>query len=189
MSETKSEALEPTQEMEAAELSEVFRVRREKLAALQEAGKNPFEKTKYEVTRHAAEVIANFVDKEEGDETPGEMVRLAGRLMSKRGMGKAGFGDLADSTGRIQLYVRKDMIGEEPYADWKKYDIGDIVGVEGEVFRTHAGEISVKVHSVELLSKSLLPLPEKWHGLKDTDTRYRQRYVDLIVNPEVRDTF
>ena len=189
MSETKSEALEPTQEMEAAELSEVFRVRREKLAALQEAGKNTFEKTKYEVTRHAAEVIANFVDKEEGDETPGEMVRLAGRLMSKRGMGKAGFGDLADSTGRIQLYVRKDMIGEEPYADWKKYDIGDIVGVEGEVFRTHAGEISVKVHSVELLSKSLLPLPEKWHGLKDTDTRYRQRYVDLIVNPEVRDTF
>ncbi len=128
MSETKSEALEPTQEMEAAELSEVFRVRREKLAALQEAGKNPFEKTKYEVTRHAAEVIANFVDKEEGDETPGEMVRLAGRLMSKRGMGKAGFGDLADSTGRIQLYVRKDMIGEEPYADWKNMTSATLSG-------------------------------------------------------------
>ena len=189
MSETKSEALEPTQEMEAAELSEVFRVRREKLAALQEAGKNPFEKTKYEVTRHAAEVIANFVDKEEGDETPGEMVRLAGRLMSKRGMGKVSFCDLQDKSGRIQLYARRDEMDEAEYARFKRFDIGDIVGVKGVVFRTQRGEMSVRVERVTLLSKSLLPLPEKFHGLTNTELRYRQRYVDLIVNPEVKRNF
>lgn len=168
---------------------ELVRIRREKLAELQAANKDPFTLTSYPVNDHALEIKENFVDKEEGDETPGRSVSMAGRIMTKRGMGKAGFCDLQDDTGRIQLYVRKDMIGEESYAEFKKYDIGDIIGITGEVFRTHAGEISVKVHAVTLLSKSLLPLPDKWSGLKDTDTRYRQRYLDLIVNPEVKDTF
>lgn len=169
--------------------NELVRMRREKLAALCEAGQNPFALTKYEVTDYAALIKEQFIDKEEGDGTEGSMVCVAGRIMTKRGMGKAGFADLQDSTGRIQLYVRKDMLGDEPYAAFKKYDIGDIVGVKGEVFRTHMGEISIKASEVTLLSKSLLPLPDKWSGLKDTDTRYRQRYVDLIVNPEVKDTF
>ena len=169
--------------------NELVRVRREKLAELQQAGRDPFTLTSYPVQDHAAEIKESFVDKAEGDETPGRQVSMAGRIMTKRGMGKAGFCDLQDDTGRIQLYVRKDMIGDDSYADFKKYDIGDIVGLTGEVFRTHAGEISVKVHSITLLSKSLLPLPDKWSGLKDTDTRYRQRYLDLIVNPEVKDTF
>ncbi|MDD3430287.1 MAG: lysine--tRNA ligase [Oscillospiraceae bacterium] len=169
--------------------NELVQVRRNKLKELQENGKNPFEHTKFDVKNYAADVVENFVDKAEGDETPGEIVNLAGRLMSKRGMGKAGFGDLRDHSGHIQLYVRKDMIGEESYADWKKFDIGDIVGVTGEVFRTHMGEISVKVSEITLLSKSLLPLPEKFHGLKDQETRYRQRDLDLIVNPDVKATF
>ncbi len=169
--------------------NELVKVRREKLADLQANGKDPFVRTSFPVADYAAEIKENFVDKAEGDETPGRMVSMAGRIMTKRGMGKAGFCDLQDESGRIQLYVRKDVLGDDSYADFKKYDIGDIIGVTGEVFRTHAGEISVKAHTVTLLSKSLLPLPDKWSGLKDTDTRYRQRYLDLIVNPEVKDTF
>ncbi len=179
---------QPAQQPEV-NYNELVRVRREKLAELQAAGRDPFARTSFPVQDHADEIKANFVDKEEGDETPGRHVSIAGRIMTKRGMGKAGFCDLQDDTERIQLYVRKDMIGDDSYADFKKYDIGDIIGVTGEVFRTKAGEISVKAESVTLLAKSLLPLPDKWSGLKDTDTRYRQRYLDLIVNPEVKDTF
>ena len=169
--------------------NEMVQIRRNKLSDLKENNKNPFDLTKYDVTHNAKDVKDNFVDKAEGDETPGEIVSLAGRIMTKRGMGKAGFCDLRDYTDRIQLYVRKDMIGDDNYADFKKYDIGDIVGVKGEVFRTHMGEISIKATEVTLLAKALLPLPDKWSGLKDLDTRYRQRYVDLIVNPNVKDTF
>ncbi len=170
-------------ENEVLDLSEILQVRRDKLAALREAGKDPYEITKYDVTNHAKELIDEFESYE------GKNVSVAGRLMSKRGMGKASFCDLLDKTGKIQLYLRIDEVGEENYEEIKKLDIGDIVGVEGEVFRTKRGEISIKGSKVTLLSKSLLPLPEKFHGLKDTDLRYRQRYVDLIVNPEVRDTF
>ena len=158
-------------------------VRREKLKNLVEAGKNPFEITKYDVDAVSAEIKADF-DKYEDKE-----VSLAGRIMSRRVMGKASFAGLEDGEGRIQLYVRRDDVGEEPYADFKKWDVGDIIGVKGKVFKTQTGEISIHATSVILLAKSLLPLPEKFHGLKDTDTRYRQRYVDLIVNPEVKDTF
>ncbi|NLY42411.1 MAG: lysine--tRNA ligase [Clostridiaceae bacterium] len=171
---------EHTQEME---LNEILRVRREKLKELQDSGKDPFKIVKYDKTHSSKEIIENF------EEMEGTMVSVAGRLMSKRGMGKASFCDLQDRDGRIQLYIRINEVGEETYAQVKKFDIGDIVGVKGEVFKTHKGEISVKVHEIVLLSKSLQPLPEKWHGLKDTDLRYRQRYVDLIVNPEVKDTF
>ena len=164
-------------------LSELLKVRRDKLAALQAEGKDPFTITKFDVTRHSAEIKDNF------DALEGQTARLAGRLMSKRGMGKAVFADLQDKEGRIQLYVRIDDVGEEQLAAFKKYDIGDIVGVEGEVFRTQRGEISVKAKTVTLLSKSLLPLPEKFHGLTDVETRCRQRYVDLIVNPEVKRNF
>ena len=177
------------QEMTQQELSEILQVRRDKLAALREAGKDPFVITRYDVTHYAAQVKADFVDPPEGQEHTGPQVSMAGRLMSKRGMGKASFGDLQDSTGRIQLYVRRDDVGEEAYADYKKYDIGDIVGVRGYVFRTRMGEISVHVEEITLLSKSLLPLPEKFHGLKDQETRYRQRYIDLMMNPEVKETF
>lgn len=164
-------------------LSELLQIRRDKLSALQAAGKDPFQVTKYDVTHHSNEVKDNF------DAMEGQVVRLAGRLMSKRGMGKAIFADLQDGGGRIQLYVRIDDVGEEALAAFKKYDIGDIVGVEGDVFRTKRGEISLKAHTITLLSKSLLPLPEKFHGLTDVETRCRQRYVDLIINPEVRRTF
>ncbi len=164
-------------------LSELLQIRRDKLSALQAAGKDPFQVTKYDVTHHSNEVKDNFEAME------GQVVRLAGRLMSKRGMGKAIFADLQDGAGRIQLYVRVDDVGEEALAAFKKYDIGDIVGVEGDVFRTKRGEISIKAHTITLLSKSLLPLPEKFHGLTDVETRCRQRYVDLIINPEVRRTF
>ena len=164
--------------------SELLQIRRDKLKALQQEGKDPFRQTKYPVDSYAADIVADFED-----DAPEKTVSIAGRIMSKRGMGKASFCDLQDASGRVQLYVRKDVIGDEAYADFTKYDIGDIVGVKGTVFRTHKGEISVKAGEVVLLSKSLLPLPEKWHGLKDTETRYRQRYVDLIVNPEVRKTF
>ncbi len=164
-------------------LSELLKVRRDKLAALRAEGKDPFTITKFDVTHHSAEVKENF------DALEGQTARLAGRLMSKRGMGKAVFADLQDNEGRIQLYVRIDDVGEEQLAAFKKYDIGDIVGVEGEVFRTQRGEISVKVKTITLLSKSLLPLPEKFHGLTDVETRCRQRYVDLIVNPEVKRNF
>ena len=157
-------------------------VRREKLRALQEAGQNPFAVTRYEADTFSADIKDNFEAME------GKHVSLAGRLMAKRGMGKVSFCDLQDAKGRIQLYVRRDDMGE-PYANWKKVDVGDIVGVKGEVFRTEKGEISVRVMEYALLSKALLPLPEKFHGLTDKEARYRQRYVDLIVNPEVKNTF
>ena len=176
------------QKLSAQQLSELLQIRRDKLDALREAGKDPFEITKYDVTAYSGDIKANFVDPPEGEEST-VTVSMAGRIMSKRGMGKASFADLQDKQGRIQLYVRKDMVGEEAYADFKKWDIGDIIGVTGVVFRTHMGEISVRATSVVLLAKSLLPLPEKFHGLKDPELRYRQRYVDLIMNPEVKDTF
>ena len=165
------------------ELSEVLKVRREKLQNLIDMGRNPFEQTKYDVTDHSMHIKDNFEAKE------GENVKIAGRIMSKRIQGKAGFIDIQDSEGRIQCYVRKDAIGEEEYPVFKTYDIGDIIGVEGTVFKTKKEEISVKATSVVLLSKSLQVLPEKYHGLKDVDLRYRQRYVDLIVNPEVKQAF
>jgi len=165
------------------DINELLKVRRAKLADLQENGKDPFQVMKYEVSHHTDEIINGF------EELEGKVVSLAGRIMTKRVMGKASFCHIRDLKGDIQAYVKRDEIGEEPYAAFKKYDMGDIVGVEGEVFKTKTGEISVKAHKVTLLSKSLQILPEKFHGLKDTDTRYRQRYVDLIVNPEVRDTF
>lgn len=166
-------------------------VRRAKLAALQAAGQDPFEITKYDVTDTAKEIAGNFETIKSDPEAgiTGKTVRIAGRMMSRRVMGKASFVHLMDGSGQIQLYVRRDDIGEEPYAAFKKLDIGDIIGVSGFVFRTKTGEISVHAESLTLLAKSLLPLPEKYHGLTDTDTRYRQRYVDLIVNPEVKDTF
>lgn len=165
------------------ELSELFQIRRDKLKELQDAGEDPFQITKYVVTAKSADIKDNF------DAMEGQEVSVAGRLMSKRGMGKAMFCDLQDVKGRVQLYVRIDELGEETFAKFKKMDIGDIVGVEGHVFKTQRGEISVKAQKVTLLSKSLLPLPEKFHGLKDTETRYRQRYVDLIMNEDVRRTF
>lgn len=168
---------------EEPDLSEILQVRRAKLKDLQEKNNDPFKIVKYDVVHNAKYIIDNFETLE------GQNTSIAGRLMSKRGMGKAGFCDLQDRDGKIQLYVRKDEVGEENYEFFKKYDIGDIVGVKGEIFKTHKGEISIKVKEITLLSKSLLPLPEKWHGLKDTDLRYRQRYVDLIVNPEVKNTF
>ncbi len=164
-------------------LSDQVKVRRDKLEALRAEGRDPYVQTKYEVTSSAKEIKENY------EALEGKTVTLAGRLMSKRGMGKVSFCDLQDNTGRIQLYVRFDAMDEEDFARFKKNDIGDIVGVEGDVFKTERGEISLRVHKATLLSKSLLPLPEKFHGLTDRETRYRQRYVDLIVNPEVKDTF
>ena len=168
---------------EEVSLSELLQIRRDKLAQLQQEGRDPFHETRYEVKAHSQDIKDHF------DALEGQITAVAGRLMSKRGMGKAVFCDLQDPQGRIQLYVRIDELGEEPFNRFKKLDIGDIVGVEGEVFRTKRGEISIKAHQVTLLSKSLRPLPEKYHGLTDRETRYRQRYVDLIVNPEVKRTF
>jgi len=170
-------------EEQTQDLNELLKIRREKLADLQVNGENPFDITEFEVTNHADKITNNFAEFE------GKEVSLAGRLISKRGMGKASFADLLDKTGKIQLYIGIDNLGEEEYEKTKKLDIGDIVGVKGEVFRTHRGEISIRAKAITLLSKSLQILPEKYHGLKDTDLRYRERYVDLIVNPEVRDTF
>ena len=164
-------------------LSQLTKVRRDKLKELQESGNDPFQITKYEVNNDSANIKANF------DALEGSEVSIAGRLMSKRGMGKVSFCDLQDKSGRIQLYARKDEMDEAEYNRFKKFDIGDIVGVKGVVFRTQRGEMSVRVETVTLLSKSLLPLPEKFHGLTNTELRYRQRYVDLIVNPEVKRTF
>ena len=164
-------------------LGELLKIRRDKLTALQEAGQDPFQITKFEKKNNTQEIRDNFEAMEE------QPVKIAGRLMSKRVMGKVTFCDLQDREGRIQLYVRRDEVGEEPYKAFKKYDIGDIVGVDGVVFRTQRGEISVRAKEVTLLSKSLLPLPEKFHGLTNQELRYRQRYVDLIMNPEVRKTF
>ncbi len=164
-------------------LSQLLQIRRDKLKDLQESGNDPFQITRYAVDNDSANIKENF------DALEGQPVSIAGRLMSKRGMGKVSFCDLQDKSGRIQLYARKDEMDEEEYNRFKKYDIGDIVGVQGEVFRTQRGEMSVRVQKVTLLSKSLLPLPEKFHGLTNTELRYRQRYVDLIVNPEVKRNF
>ena len=165
------------------DLNQLLKVRRDKLKELQENGKDPFIITKYQVTHHSQEVKDHF------DELEGQEVTLAGRLMSKRVMGKASFGNVQDLQGNIQCYIARDSIGEDSYKDFKKMDIGDIVGVKGEVFKTKTGEISIHASAVTLLSKSLQILPEKFHGLTNTDLRYRQRYVDLIMNPEVKDTF
>lgn len=163
--------------------NQLLKVRREKLAALQEAGKDPFQITKYDVTHHSQEIRDDF------EALEGKQVSIAGRVMSKRIMGKASFCNVQDLQGDMQVYVARDSIGEEPYADFKKYDVGDIVGIEGEVFKTKTGEISVHAGKVTLLSKSLQILPEKYHGLVNTDIRYRQRYTDLIMNEEVKKTF
>ncbi len=165
------------------DLNEILRVRREKLAELQEAGKNPFVITKYDVTNYSTAI------KEDFDALEGKTVSVAGRMMSKRVMGKASFCNVQDRDGSIQVYVARDSIGEDPYKDFKRMDIGDIVGIEGEVFKTKTGEISIHAAKVTLLSKSLQVLPEKFHGLTNTDLRFRQRYVDLIVNPEVKRNF
>ncbi|MSS64334.1 lysine--tRNA ligase [Lachnospiraceae bacterium WCA-693-APC-MOT-I] len=165
------------------DLSELLKVRRAKLAELQENGKDPFQITKYDVTHHSKEIKEHF------DELEGKSVSVAGRIMSKRVMGKASFCNVADKLGNIQSYVARDSIGEGSYKDFKKYDVGDIVGIKGEVFKTKTGEISIHASDVVLLSKSLQILPEKYHGLKDTDIRYRQRYTDLIMNDEVKETF
>ena len=165
------------------DIHQLLKVKREKLANLQQAGKDPFQITKYDVTHHSTDIKNNF------EELEGKTVRIAGRVMSKRVMGKASFCNVQDLPGNIQVYVARDSIGEESYADFKKYDVGDIVGIEGEVFKTKTGEISVHASQVTLLSKSLQILPEKFHGLTNTDIRYRQRYTDLIMNQDVKDTF
>ena len=165
------------------DIGQLLKVRREKLANLQQAGKDPFQITKYDVTHHSTEIKDNY------EQLEGKTVRIAGRVMSKRIMGKASFCNVQDLPGNIQCYVARDSIGEEAYADFKKYDVGDIVGIEGDVSTTRTGEISVHAVSVTLLAKSLQILPEKYHGLTNTDIRYRQRYTDLIMNAEVKDTF
>ncbi|MBQ4617482.1 MAG: lysine--tRNA ligase [Clostridia bacterium] len=172
-----------TEELSEQQLSELLQIRRDKLAALRDAGNDPFTITKYDQTHHAAEIVENFETLE------GQEVSVAGRLMTWRDMGKASFVDLRDGSGRIQIYIRINELGEEAYAEFNTWDVGDIIGVKGTAFRTRRGEISVHATELKLLSKSLLPLPDKYHGLKDVDTRYRQRYLDLIINPEVRDTF
>ena len=168
---------------EQQELNEILRVRREKLSALQEAGNDPFKITKYDFDNDSANIKANF------EELEGKTVSIAGRIMARRIMGKASFVGLKDTSGNIQLYVRRDDVGEDVYASFKKWDIGDIMGVEGTVFKTQTGEISVHATKIQLLSKSLLPLPEKFHGLTNNDLRFRQRYVDLIMNPDVKRNF
>ena len=170
-------------EQEIQDIHELLKVRRNKLSELQEAGKDPFTITKFDGAIHSSNIKDNYADYE------GQSVKIAGRLMSKRVMGKASFCHVSDIKGTIQSYVQRDVIGEDIYKDFKKYDIGDLVGIKGTVFTTKTGEVSIKAEEITLLCKSLQILPEKFHGLKDTDTRYRQRYVDLIVNPEVKDTF
>lgn len=165
------------------DLNELLKIKRTKLAELQENGKDPFQIMKYNVTSHTKDILEKF------EQLEGQEVSIAGRIMSKRVMGKASFCNIADVKGNMQAYVRRDEIGDEAYADFKKFDIGDIIGLKGVIFKTHTEEVSIKALEVVLLSKSLQVLPEKFHGLKDTDTRYRQRYIDLIVNPEVKDTF
>ncbi len=183
MSENINNANAEEKELTAGEINNLMKVRREKLAALQEAGKDPFQIVKYPVDTHTNDIIDNY------DAMEGKTVTIGGRLMQKRVMGKASFCNVQDRNGRIQCYVCRDSLGDEAYAEFKKFDIGDLVGIKGEVFRTKMGEISIHASEAVLLSKSLRILPEKFHGLKDTETRYRQRYVDLIVNPEVKDTF
>lgn len=176
-----SEIMENTAQMQ--DINEIMKIRREKLVELQDSGADPFRIVKYDVTHRTADIVSQFENLE------GKRVSVAGRVMSKRDMGKSSFCDIQDRDGRIQLYVRINEVGEDKYASFKKLDIGDLLGVSGTVFRTRMGEISIKVDDYVLLSKSLRPLPEKFHGLKDTDIRYRQRYLDLIVNPEVKKTF
>ena len=183
MAEEIRENQKETQTPSEEKLSEIRRVRREKLAALQAQGKDPFAITKYDVTHHSEEIRSHF------EELEGKAVSMAGRMMSKRVMGKASFCHLQDFQGNIQVYVARDSLGEEAYAAFKKMDVGDIIGVRGEVFRTKTGEISVHASELTLLAKSLQVLPEKFHGLTNVDLRYRQRYVDLIMNPESKDTF
>ena len=178
-----AEAQNNNQQNQEQDLNQILKARREKLANLQAAGKDPFVVTKYEQTHHSQEIKDNF------EALEGQTVSIAGRIMLKRVMGKASFCNVQDLKGNIQSYVARDSVGEEPYADFKKYDVGDIVGIKGEVFRTQKGEISVHASEVTLLSKSLQVLPEKYHGLTNTDIRYRQRYTDLIMNQDVRDTF
>jgi len=178
-----SEQNNKPQQPQEQDLNQLLKVRREKLAALQEAGKDPFQITKYDVTHHSTDIKENF------EQLQGTTVRIAGRMMSKRVMGKASFCNVQDKPGNIQVYVARDSVGEEPYADFKKFDVGDIVGIEGEVFETKTGEKSIHATNVTLLTKSLQILPEKYHGLTNTDIRYRQRYTDLVMNPEVKDTF
>ena len=183
MSENINNANAEEKELTAGEINNLMKVRREKLAALQEAGKDHFQIVKYPVDTHTNDIIDNY------DAMEGKTVTIGGRLMQKRVMGKASFCNVQDRNGRIQCYVCRDSLGDEAYAEFKKFDIGDLVGIKGEVFRTKMGEISIHASEAVLLSKSLRILPEKFHGLKDTETRYRQRYIDLIVNPEVKDTF
>ena len=174
---------EQEKKVQEPDLNQLRKVRREKLADLQANGKDPFLITKYDVTAHAAQIKDNYETME------GKQVSVAGRIMQKRVMGKASFCNILDQSGNIQSYVARDSVGEDSYKDFKKLDIGDIVGIEGEVFKTKTGEISIHASAVNLLSKSLQILPEKYHGLTNTDMRYRQRYVDLIMNMESRDTF
>ncbi|MDR0975024.1 MAG: lysine--tRNA ligase [Ruminococcus sp.] len=181
MSETPNAAQQTDTEIQ--DINILKKIRLEKLEELKSAGNDPYEITKFDIDTKNIDIRNNF------DELDGKTVSIAGRMMFKRGMGKASFCDIRDNTDRMQIYVRRDDVGEDSYAEFKKFDIGDILGIEGFVFRTQKGEISVHAKSVKLLSKSLLPLPEKWHGLKDTDMRYRQRYLDLIVNPDVKETF
>lgn len=170
-------------EQDEQDINEILQVRRDKLSELQQSGNDPFHVVTYDVSHKTGEVLANY------EEFENKNVSLAGRLMSKRGMGKSSFCDIQDIDGRIQLYVRINDVGEEQYENFKKLDIGDMIGITGHVFKTRMGEISIHVDTYTLLSKSLRPLPEKFHGLKDPDTRYRQRYLDLMVNPDVKKTF
>ena len=178
-----------SQELEEQDINELIKVRIEKLKDLQEKGKDPFQIVKFDNKDNSKDIKEKFVDPVEGEEAEKVAVSIGGRLMSKRGHGKATFCDLQDMYGRIQIYVKLDEVGAESYEEFKKYDIGDIIGVKGVVFKTHMGEVSIRVKEITLLSKSLRPLPEKYHGLKDTDLRYRQRYVDLIMNSDVKNTF
>lgn len=175
--------MENNENLLVEDYGEQVRIRREKLSALTQEGKNPYEQTKFIVDATSNGILGDFANYEN------KSVRIAGRILSRRMMGKASFAHLLDSKGKIQIYVKRDNVGEDVYAEWKKADIGDIYGIEGTVFMTHSGEVSVSVTAMTMLSKSLLPLPEKFHGLKDNDLRYRQRYVDLIANPEVKENF
>ena len=181
------EVQKEAEELSEEKLSEILKIRRDKLAALKKEGHDPFAEVKYEVTATSSEITQNYREEDSCKEE--KTVSIAGRMMSRRIMGKASFAHISDSDGQIQIYVKRDDVGEEAYAEFKKWDIGDILGIEGFVFRTRTGEISVHAKEICLLAKSLLPLPEKFHGLRDMDLRYRQRYVDLIVNPQVKDTF
>ena len=171
------------QNAQEQDVKQLLKVRRDKLAELQARGEDPFRLTKYDASHHSQEIKDQF------EELEGKDVSIAGRMMSKRVMGKASFCNVQDLKGNIQCYVARDAVGEEPYKDFKKYDIGDIIGVRGQVFRTKTGEISIHAAEITLLSKSLQILPEKFHGLTNTDVRYRQRYIDLIMNADVKDTF